>query len=82
MSRVLSPLASSTTAMARRTNQAGAEDDSLAPTYTPGRLPIRMDVVRPSLKSPNSTCASAADPTSGTACTRSVPTRSPALSVG
>ncbi len=41
---------------------------------TPGRLPITIDAVSPSLKSPNRMCAMAALATSGTAWTRSVPT--------
>ena len=53
---------------------SGAFDESRAPTYTAGSAPIRIDVVRPSSKSPTSMCAIAADVTSGTACTRSVPT--------
>ncbi len=41
-----------------------------------------MDAVSASLKSPNRMCPSAADATSGTACTRSVPTSSDSLKVG
>ena len=50
--------------------------------YTPGMQPTSSDAVMPSWKSPNSTCPSAAAPTSGTACTRSVPTSWLARSTG
>ena len=44
--------------------------------------PSSSDVVRSIWKSPNRRCPIAAEATSGTACTRSVPTSSLALSVG
>ena len=40
----------------------------------PGRAPISSDAVRPNWKSPNRMCPRDAEATSGTACTRSVPT--------
>ena len=72
----LSAEARSTNARARRTRPPGARDERCAPTQTPGMQPRSSDVVRSSWKSPNRMWPSAADATSGTACTRSVPTSS------
>jgi hypothetical protein len=44
--------------------------------------PTKIEAVSASLKSPNKTWPSAAEATSGTACTRSVPTNSDSLKLG
>ena len=74
MSRSLRPEASSTNTRAARTVPSWAREESLAPRYTPGMLPRRTEDVRLNWKSPNRMWPSAAEATSGIACTRSVPT--------
>ena len=65
---------SSTATRIGRMMPSGARDEMRAPKYTPGIAPTSSEVVSPSSKSPNRMWPSAAAPTSGIACTRSVPT--------
>ena len=76
------PEASRTKASSGLTTPSGALEDMCAPRNTPGMQPISSDTVRPSTKSPYRMCPRAAAPTSGTACTRSVPKSSLPTSVG
>src|SRR6266511_4309109 len=77
-----SALASSTTTRATRTSAAGARADSRAPISTPGIEPASTAPAMSRCRSPKKACPSAAAVTSGTAWTRSVPTRSLARRVG
>ncbi len=61
---------------------SGARDETCAPMITPGTAPSSNDPVSPISNSPHSRCPMAAASTSGTACTRSVPTSSFDESVG
>ena len=78
----LSAEASSTNASARRISAPGSRDDSCAPMNAPGIEPTSSAAVTDSSRSPKKMWPSAAEATSGTACTRSVPTSSLARSVG
>ncbi len=78
----LSDEASRTKARSRRTSPPGAREDTRAPIQAPGTLPMMSEAVRASWKSPKKMWPRAADITSGTAWTRSVPTREFALRVG
>ena len=82
VSSSLRALASSTITSAARTSPAGARDDTRAPISTPGIEPSRTAPAMSSWRSPKKAWPIAAAATSGTACTRSVPTRSLARSIG
>ena len=60
----------------------GSRDDSWAPMNAPGIEPTSSAPVTDSWKSPKMRCPIAAAATSGTACTRSVPTSWRARSFG
>jgi hypothetical protein len=62
-----SPDRSSTALSAPLRNRVGAYEETIEPISTPGMLPMRMEAVSPSLKSPNRMCAIAAAPTMGIA---------------
>ena len=60
----------------------GALDEICAPMNAPGIAPISSDVVMPNDTCPYSKCPRDAAATSGTACTRSVPTSCDGFSAG
>ncbi len=63
----------------RRMIPPGARVEIWAPIQAPGTAPSSSDVATANEKSPNSRWPAAAEPTSGIACTRSVPTSADAL---